>query len=553
MGFQPSAGEENECDNCGAHLPPFGPDGTRTCSFCSRVYQKPTAPAASAPFGAPGPGIVISPTVPNIDWTQASRTAKRAGGGCGLVSIVVVVAIIGAVVFAVTRFSDSISSAVRSATSNTNLTGPVLLLPGEPNRPVSSVVLTQGYDSGARSTVYAMEKIDGATGTSVWRTPLPDAFTYSPILTNGSMYFTVVKAQVVAVRDADGSVAWQRTLSDEVQVTSCTTCFAVSGDRLIAQSSDGNLQVLDTTTGAPAWQRTLVDTQAQVVPFGDRVLLSDGKSSEAHLSVLALADGTEQSVLSPTCPRQTSGSPEDYEVGAIIQPLVEENAVVLGFGFGYACWQRLDLASGAPSWVTPASDSTLGRTYADVVPGDGNRLLVVDSGKVSIVDMGSGALTDLGGESGEQRDPIALTGDSVVLRERSSRGTTKYSVAAYDAATGTQRWTADLGTASPADPPDANTSSVTANEARFVVSVQGDTVRLVTFRGGSNDFMVQNVSLATGVAPGSPTVSAGLKSGVTSPQFRPAGWRGPSVVLVIEDQLVTLDTATATVTQRWPS
>lgn len=559
MGFQPTAATQpdDECENCGAHLPPFGPDGTRTCSFCSRTYQRPITPPAAGP--ALGPSIIINPTftAPSVDLDQVATAAKRTGGGCGIVTLVITVLVVGGIVLGVTRFSSQLSGftdSIKKATASPDdLVGPAALLPGEPTKAPTTVLITRRSESGR--SVYELRKVDAAAGKVVWSAPLPDGNTYTPIITNGPLFFVVNKSQITAIRDTDGSVAWQRNVSDEVQVTSCKTCFWVAGDRLVAQSGDGNLQVLDTATGAPAWNRMLASTQAQVVAFGDRVLISDGKPAEDdHLFVVSLADGTQQSDLQPSCaPQSRGGSREEFDVGALIVPVVAENAVVLGFGFGSACWQRVDLASGQVAWEAPSKDVTLSASQSVVVRGTDNHVAVSDSGNITLIDLGNGTVADMGGDSGQERVPLALTPDTLLIREKSSRGTTKYSIATLDPASAQARWKVDLGTASPAEGPGANTSTVSTGESRFTVSLAGDTVHVVTFRGDSKDFAVQNVALATGVAPGTSTVPANLTGRITIPDFRVVGWRDAQVTMIVENDLITLDTAKSAISSRWPT
>jgi outer membrane protein assembly factor BamB len=287
------------------------------------------------------------------------------------------------------------------------------------------------------------------------------------------------------------------------------------------------------------------------VPFGETVLFLDEDTEHNGMLTLVSADGSEVTTLQPFCVSDEH-SEDELEVGATMITLPEENAVVLGYGFGTACWQRVDLGSGTEVWKTVPSDSSgtsLTSSSGTTIVRNGDEVFLGHSDELATLDLQTGDYHELPKAPDSERVPIGVREGTVVVRAQNQRGTRTFSFQALDVVSGQLRWSVDMGEAEAGDGPGAATIFLSTGDRRFISNVDGDTLHILTFDHDSRELRTDNVTISTGA-----DTKASVASGVNDslPDLVPGEWRGATVSFGIENTLFVLDTQTAKIEYRYP-
>lgn len=576
MAFKASTPPSNsyQCEHCGAKLPPPTSEGTQTCRFCQAHYQVKTE--ASSPQGftivfgggstqfGNNPASFGSYPAPS---SQAMESIVNAGVKTakwslimGLVITIVVIASVAIPLWFV--FKDGFDFASNTG-STTNLSIPggggvdftfaedgAVILPGEPTAPAQVLQIASHYDQKAQASVRTMLKLDLGTKQVAWTSkPFEEPSFGRTIVTDGVNAYVPDKAQIRAIKLADGTDAWQGPLSDKVS-TSCQDCVYLVGDKLIVRTDDGQVQALDTATGASSWNRKVSDVRARPFPSGDKVLVLDGEKGTYSLIIVNAADGAELGVITPSCTPGRMGTGLRADSQVIPAPL--ENAVYIGMGSSTACWQKYDLANpGAPVINAPVEGGYLDSTDATPAVGEGHIIWGQRSvgGAIGDFDLAAGTARLL--DEGAEVDyaAVAVTGGKAIVRAKTTLGTSKLSVRAFDLASGTQVWEKALGEADSLDPPKAAPSNTLSDGKSLVsVSVAPDgQIQVLTVSATAKDVTAkaESVDASTGVGTGAAApVSLGKEIGIASANL--IGWNGSRVTFLASNKILTLDAATGT-------
>ncbi len=550
-----------ECDNCGAKLPPPDSQGNRTCQYCDAVYHVPRQ-------GGPQVTVVVGnqtftpPTVPTYDPAAAQRamqaagkTAATAGGASCLVSLIVaVVALAGIGIGLYSAFTSSSTGGLfGSAQAFRPDNDAILALPGEPNGPVNLALAASRYEGG---TSYYVVKADATSGQTVWQSAsLGDKAYNIQLAYDASFTLAADRTKVYAFRNTDGTTVWQGSLSDEIDTSCRGTCFTVVGSRVLAKSRDGVLQAFDTATGAPAWNRRLGQTSAQVVVTAQRIVVVDHIGSDNVVVVLNPADGTETGRLDPRCADPSFRGSRGYgpSTSDVALPVPFSDGVVFAWSSSPACVQKWDAVSGQMAWNTYLDGVSASSAPAkgQLVGPTGYYLSLAD--KVYDLDAVTGTVRNTW-NGGEDLDLAAylVSDTALVLQGKSTRGTTKLSLVVVDPVSGQQRTNIDVGAAEPADGPYASASSVvTSSEVGVSAGLDGTTLRVAQLDGDAKTFRFDTFDATNGARLGQPT-SADPKLGSGSVTFGAVQWRGDRFVANVGNGIVVLDTANGTVASRWP-
>lgn len=553
----PTGGSDDECDNCGAMLPPADAAGLRTCLYCGHTTD--ITPPEVEPEPALEPTVVAtSVVVTGADLDEALGRAGRGakvGKGCALWGILAFVLLmflvpIGAVMLAEDAFDGigDLGDLGGEDGIDLDVSGEdALLLPSEPTEPLDVVALTYHYDRDLEESVHEVARFDG-DDQPMWRGPRLSESQYQvPLLSDGTRLFTVDDDEVQALSLADGTEQWRGSLTDELTWT-CEHCFSLVGDRLLATSSDGVLQAYDTATGKQAWSRRFDDVRAPTHVVGDRVLVIDGTGGDHRGIVLSPADGSELGTVEGSCRRPDgSGSSSDLDPDAQVLPMAD-GTVLLGYGTWPGCWERRDLATGQVLWQAVLDEVSF--SWDLVTVHDQATLVMQDNDEgLLVVDLATGAVRRRPPETDTQLFPLAITSTAHVALSQSTRGSQPWSVVALDPATGAQRWSWSLGERTPAVGTFGASTIVSSNEQQVAIHADDGGVDLVTVDGETGDLTVERIDMATGSAGPERLVDQPEVSG--SLRFVPLGWRGRQAALLVGDGIVALDLDTATVQNRY--
>jgi len=120
---------------------------------------------------------------------------------------------------------------------------------GEPLYDAAEDVLYFGSNDGA------LYKVKAADGQLLWRIATNAEISRQPRLVEGTLYVVNANDTVVALKAADGSMLWtqHRTPAAGMSIAGHAGLL-VSGDRVFAAFSDGNVVAFDARTGNERWQ-----------------------------------------------------------------------------------------------------------------------------------------------------------------------------------------------------------------------------------------------------------------------------------------------------------
>jgi outer membrane protein assembly factor BamB len=550
----PTGTTAHECAHCGAPLPAPDAAGLRTCGFCKAVYQPPNP--AAAPTTGPQINVIFdSRAVQDIDVAQPVATAAK---GCGLASFVVLAIIIASIavpIYFVAKSGafDQLSSSISGVTTSSYRFGPnMAVLAGEPGAAPSLVVADSTYENS--HTVRRLKRFDGGTGEARWTSPeLPGDDAAVPLLTDANNVYVAVKAKVAAYKLTDGTAAWQGSLSDEYNGSSCAECFILVGTRLVVRTADGTLQAFDTAGGAPVWSQRLEDVNATIVRVGDVIVVRDGRGGDYTLTTLDPVTGTPIASFTPACVRPDGRYSSDLDSSSILRSSPAGDALIVGVGSSPWCLQGWDPHAGAMAWTVHADDSTYFRdddfrlldSPAGLVLTTGDTIGIVDPTRTSY-------RTILKAEQTEFR-PIAATADVLYVEAVNSRGTTKAGVRALDLASGEQRFEFSTGKAKPIDGDRGVFASFHGSaDGTFSAHVADGRISILTFTSGSgydHTLATDSLDATTGAAGPHQTIKA--ESGSLIPDFGPVIWDGSKATARVgDDTIQVIDVGTGTVVSR---
>lgn len=553
------SGSDDECDHCGAMLPPVDVDGVRTCLYCNTSYG-PRTPRRERPPGGPDPAAPPPggpPPPPGTQRVGAAMPATSTGrGGCLATWIILVVVLAGIVpvVIAVVGTSaiedafDDIGGQI-SGVADRRVSGETaLLLPGEPNGAVGLVALTSYYDRGSATTVHEVARYDGAD-KPLWTGPALGESAYQVAMaSDGRRVVYADESQVIALDLADGVEQWRTPVSDVVDGR-CATCVSMVGGQVLVTSADGVLHALDGETGATTWERRFEDQRGTTHVAGDRIVVIDGPPSERRAIVLGVPDGAELASFTPSC--ADAGAPTGFgdgiDVDSPVLPQLD-GSIVVAYGTWPGCIDRWDVATATLRWQAKLPETSYSWDL-QVVQGGATLVTQDGEGSLAAVDLESGAARTLPAGEDVELYPVGLGPDVVIALAKGTRGSARWDVRGLDPATGAVRWTSSLGEAVPSIDAYGASAIVSSNETHAAVHVDGAGVHVVSLDGGIGDLTVQHLDPATGTAEAARVIP--MDHGPGSLSFVPLGWPPNRSVLLLGDDIAVVDLPSATLAARY--
>jgi outer membrane protein assembly factor BamB len=544
----PDSGQLAECDNCGAHLPPPDERGIRTCTFCKAVYS-PAAPKTTAP---PAVNVVINaPGFSNASYTAEefkpiNQPKTKSGCGCGLLVLLIIVASIGIPVFI--AFSNGGFKLPNF--TNYQFGAEVLPLPGEPNKPIAFLAASRRYDSG--KTLWKVLKVNGVDTKPVWESADLTSTTEPIFIQQGSFAYVVSGTSLLALKQSDGSVAWQATLSDEYSKSDCAECFAVVGPTVVVKTKDDAIQAFNATAGASAWTHQIESSSGKMYRTDTKVVLLDEhvdeqKHRQTSLTTFDPATGTPLVSFAPECvnPKYPTSKTQLSTSDIVQRSTRHPESLYVAFGSSPGCLQLWDMNAGTMAtnlYIPDISFSTSGFSLVDAEEG----VLVANYGTVGFAWFADGHFQPLAQVDSSQFLAMAVTGDVAIVNTKSSRGSTKTSLQGYDLVSGAKKWDVNMGAATSIDGPN-ETSFSSSYDGTFTAHVSDGRVNILLFtEGRSKDHSMETFSVdATTGAPGS-RVALDAKTTDLIPSFGPANWTGGKVVIRVgDDTIQVIDVANA--------
>ncbi len=174
------------------------------------------------------------------------------------------------------------------------------------------------------------------------------------------------------------------------------------------------------------------------------------------------------------------------------------NSLFIVYDFYYGGIQRLDLSSGETLW-TNANSADFSFT------SDGFQYLLTDTTlyfslgpEIRATDRSTGEMMQIAPNADYDIYPLALAGDTLLVRARRTRGTEKFELWGIKAATGEPAWKLDLLGAEPIDPPDEMAGLIDNEDAGWTWKLLPAGLVVITFQGEPNQLVVETFDPATG-------------------------------------------------------
>jgi outer membrane protein assembly factor BamB len=246
--------------------------------------------------------------------------------------------------------------------SNRNVRGAVLAMPASGDVGVPDLLITNwtpGESSGKFFVTYTTWA--GKARRVLWEKTLEefDAWYYPQAAFDESYIYYVAGARLLALRRADGALAWEAPLSD-LMWHYCSNCIQKVKDRVVALTVDYVLQGVDAADGKLAWSVRLNDSATAYAGFrvvNDQVVLLDRGGPDVHGATFHIfdpADGSLVRQIAPTCPNADAGPWLKIDEGFIEQNPGRAGQAIFLYDCGADPYvQSWSLASGDVTWQAP--------------------------------------------------------------------------------------------------------------------------------------------------------------------------------------------------------
>jgi LSD1 subclass zinc finger protein len=469
----------------------------------------------------------------SIPMQQKSK--PKVSLGCVLVPILlVVVGIILAVVFA--------GMPLNPLTPNLVASDPSILVPSAGGQPdVASLFYNPVKD------IRLIGLVEGATGRLRWQgAPLTGDGFAQGIAASGEMVYAASGNTLLAYQKGDGTPAWQTQMPDKLNYGEPT--ILVVGGRVITSNADQSLQAYDAATGSLAWDRRLSGNDRTLrLMHGSLVVLEYTEGTyDYSMYLLDPINGNEQRILTPSCPAdQFSSSMLDADSGLVY--VEAENAIYVFYDSFNGCVQRLDFESGQVVWqTTPQDDFSFSfygfnwlATDTIIYFNSGNQLLAVNKS--------DGVLHPVLQDESYDFVPLAITGDTLLVRAHRSRGTERFELWGVNTSTDKQMWQMVFEGASPIDPPNEMIGLVDDTESAWTWKLFPTGLTLIKFQAAPNQLVLDTINPTDGTVLNEQKISLSAVSGDFYSVPVVIGWQGTIVYLNVDGVIYVVDISTGKV------
>lgn len=401
------------------------------------------------------------------------------------------------------------------------------------------LVISRNYDRKASTIAYMSPSGDGVRWESA---PLGDNDEYRwVVIYNDEIVIAAVGTRLLGLSRANGEQLWEAPLTDAISPNICTDCLQIFGDVVVALPQDGELQAFSVANGAPRWHVTLREATRQIVRAGELVGVPDEPADGGSGSVLRLfdpRDGAEAEPFTPQCPDRNDS---DYmRSPGYYSPIAQDPSGRL----------LLWLTSGSTTCLLSVDAQTrqvLGRTYLDgfysfeLDPGTtlwaGDTLYLSDGRR--LVEVAPQGMRVLLAQDAYTISPLAAGQGTLLVLAQRTRGSSRYELWAVEIESGQRRWEQVFTATDPMGP--------NGDTGAFTAALVGDAVAVLEQQGADEQLIYELINLSDGAS----RVRTQIVTADQSDDLRAAVWSREQLVL-ITDELYTIDLATGQILFRWP-
>jgi large subunit ribosomal protein L7/L12 len=480
----------------------------------------------------PRPGIPGQPsfTPHNVLQRQPVKSGKWLGW---IITLAILVIVGGILAFALSRQGNLFVPQLYGS-------GPVVLVSSGPGSPPDLAALFYNPDADT----HLVGLVDGSTGKLRWQAaPLVGDGYAEAIAAGNDLVYLANGSALLAYRKSDGSLAWQAQMPDKLNFGD-TTLLLTDG-RVLSLNVDQSLQAYDAATGNLVWSRRLAGYDRTLRLMGDSLVVLD-YTYTYNLIFLDPADGSEQRLLTPTCQYdQYSSATLDTDSGLLYGE--GENALFLVYDSSYGCVQRLDFATGLMAWQTVTADSFSFSSYGLNALKTDTAFYFGNGSQLLAVDKRAGTVQTLLANEDYDFVPLAVTGDTLLVRARRTRGTERFELWGLNPVSGAQLWQMDLQGAAPIDPPNELVGLVDETETGWTWRLVPAGLILIKFQANPNQLVLNVINPTNGTLVSELTVPMKLVTGDFYSIPTVIGWQDNLVYLSLDSKIYALDITTGKV------
>jgi outer membrane protein assembly factor BamB len=434
-----------DCPSCGAPLElPAEPQRLFKCNFCGTVLEDLFA-QEDQDIGQP-PKVIIHTTAvkhPPLPRQTSSTTqlSRRTGYlvwafviGIILVSVGVPLFLSGALSFGGTTLSDQIESA------RIYSFGPTRLLPSDDGSQPDIVGITSNADDTDRMIYVDFE----ADPQLRWRSePLGEGaiYTFNHIVASEAAVFMAYKTTLVAFGRIDGTILWQREISDEVS-NICQDCLQVFGNGLVALTADGILTCYNTQTGEPTWNVRLNETPRQLLNLGGKVSVLDKEDDLVGIHIYSQDTGALLQRLLPECPNEIfPSSPQTLGIyDKVLLSFDGKRLYVPIASYDPGCLQTWDTVSLTQTDQVSIPQEVLDNFDWEPYLLTEEMLYLSDGHNLYAIDLRNGNYLTVYSSEDHDLIPISAQDGLLLAVAERTRGTQKYFLWGLDVSSQTKLW-----------------------------------------------------------------------------------------------------------------
>jgi outer membrane protein assembly factor BamB len=300
------------------------------------------------------------------------------------------------------------------------------------------------YVYGINDRHYSVALIDGVSHAARWQSqPLSKNAPQGNLIAGPGMIYITDNDQLLALREKDGTLAWQTPLEVEPQ-SSCDGCVRLLGGHIMVLEKDSDLQAFDTQTGKLAWSKRLEDNTRRLPIVGDRLVITQ-PSKEKNGTVIAFLDpasGKPTLQLDPHCAQPNTFS--ELERPRADSPFLfsaDAKTMYTMYGFFSQCAQAFDLSDGKIRWErTMERDMVPSSWYNNTALVTDQALYVNQDHMIWALDTTTGNVRTLIEDKEYNLRPLARRDNILIVLATPTWDSQRQALWGLDVATGERRW-----------------------------------------------------------------------------------------------------------------
>jgi outer membrane protein assembly factor BamB len=429
------------CPNCGGSVDINDAENEiAQCPYCGSTLQLPER-------ARPQPVVVEPVFIPRREMPMP-LPEKRAGIWGGLFTLIIILVIVGGIVVSI-------------APSGTIFTRYFLW---------NQVVPMPPAENGARDLLAEVRvgeeedlrliRLDGATRQVRWTTDQTFSTNSgrSEPLPSGDFIYYSQDSNLLALKAADGKLAWQTALANGIG-NSCKRCLRLVDEQLIVLSKDGTLQAVDARTGEKTWSFQLNTSPNELLLAGGKPAVVElDADNNRTLLVFDPQTGDTAQLGTDGCNSPQAASKGRSNLEDVYLSPDGGLAYFMYYSFGpnnLPCAMQVDLITGKKVWsASPAKDQTWPSAWfaAEVMVSE-QGVFYYESNVLSMIDAATGQVHTLFKEPRyRQVTPLASQSGRVVVIAIPDYDSDQKVLWGIDTASGQKAWTYAMKAKSIIDP-----------------------------------------------------------------------------------------------------